>query len=156
MLNPKLVIITPAYNSEKWIASCIGSVISQTYGNIEHFIVDGKSADRTIDVIKSFQAENSQVKYISEKDNGIYDAMNKGIRLSSGNWIYFLGSDDILHDERVVESVLCTDENTSYDFIYGNVAFRGPEEFTNGKYNSFKLIRENICHQSIFYNRRLF
>ena len=96
--NPFFTIITASYNSEKTIAETITSVINQNFTDYEFLIIDGNSSDKTIAIIKDFvpkfEEKNICFKYISEKDKGIYDAWNKGIKLSKGMWISFLGSDD--------------------------------------------------------------
>ena len=91
-------IITATYNSEKTLERTIKSVLNQSYKNFEYIIIDGNSSDRTLSIVKEYEAEfssrNISFKYISESDKGIYDAWNKGIELATGDWISFLGSDD--------------------------------------------------------------
>lgn len=100
MINqyPFFSVITASYNSGKTIEDTIKSVLEQHFSNFEYIIVDGGSKDRTVEIIKKYEPcfldKNIQFKWISEKDNGIYDAWNKGVALSSGRWISFLGSDD--------------------------------------------------------------
>ena len=88
----KMTLITATYNSEKSIKDCLQSVASQTYKNIEHIIIDGSSTDKTMELVK---AAPSVTKYISEPDDGIYDAFNKGIKMAIGDVIGFLHSDDM-------------------------------------------------------------
>ncbi len=96
--NPFFTIITACFNSEKTIIDTINSVLNQSYTDYEFLIIDGKSKDKTVEIIESFipkfEEKGIFFTYLSEKDNGIYDAWNKGIKLSKGNWISFLGSDD--------------------------------------------------------------
>ncbi len=88
-------IITVCYNSEKTIERTIKSVLNQTESNYEYIIVDGGSTDKTLDIVKNYEdAFNGRLKYISEKDNGIYDAMNKGIGMAKGELIGLINSDD--------------------------------------------------------------
>lgn len=98
MDKPFFSIVTASYNSEKTIFDTISSVLNQGFSDFEYLIIDGNSTDKTLQIIQSFEAsfeeKNIKYSYISEKDNGIYDAWNKGIKLSSGKWISFLGSDD--------------------------------------------------------------
>lgn len=89
----KITLITATYNSEKNISDCLRSVAEQSYTNIEHLVIDGGSKDKTIEIVKSFP---SVTKYISEPDKGIYDALNKGIQLATGDVIGFVHSDDML------------------------------------------------------------
>ncbi len=102
MINPKITIITCTYNSEKYLAECIESVFSQTYKNIEHLFIDGKSTDRTVDIIKKYYSD--PVLY-SEKDKGIYDALNKGLLKATGDVIGCLHSDDIFFDQDCLSRV---------------------------------------------------
>ena len=96
----KISIITVVWNNERTIKNCIDSILSQTYQNIEYIIVDGKSTDRTVEIINSYGEKIS--KFISEKDKGIYDAMNKGISMASGEIIGILNSDDFYTDEKTI------------------------------------------------------
>jgi glycosyltransferase len=89
----KISIVTSVFNNKSYIEDCIKSVLNQTYQNIEYIIIDGGSTDGTLDVIKKYN--DKIAKWISEPDNGIYDALNKGIRLASGNIVGFLHADDV-------------------------------------------------------------
>ncbi len=94
-MKPKVSIVTPCLNSEKTIRDTIESVLYQTYKNIEYIIVDGSSTDNTVKIIKEYLPKfHGRMKFVSEKDNGIYNAMNKGIKMSSGNIIGIINSDD--------------------------------------------------------------
>lgn len=154
-----LSIIIPTYNSENTISDCLNSVISQTFTSFEVIIVDGLSGDNTLDIIKS--TNDLRIKIISEKDSGIYDAMNKGIGLSKGNWLYFLGSDDLLYTNTVLERISTTLMNTKNKVVYGNVAINGnagwaqDAEIYDGEFDLKKLLARNICHQAIFYKSEL-
>lgn len=118
----KISIITATYNSAKTISDCIASVNTQSYPNIEHIIIDGLSGDKTISIIKS--QSNRVEKIISEPDSGIYDAMNKGVRLASGDIIGLLNSDDIYSDENVLSDVMkCFNDDPDLDILYGNLVY---------------------------------
>ena len=93
----KVSIITVTYNSADTLQDCIDSVANQSYKNIEHIVIDGNSKDNTLEII---QNNNSVSRYISEPDNGLYDAMNKGLKLASGGVIGILNSDDI-YDNKI-------------------------------------------------------
>lgn len=95
---PEISIIIATYNSASTIRVALDSVREQKYQNWECIVVDGKSKDNTILIVEEFESIDSRFHHISEKDNGIYDAFNKGWKLSKGEWIYFLGSDDKLTD----------------------------------------------------------
>lgn len=118
MNNYKISVITVTLNSEKHIERCIKSVQSQTYQNIEHIIIDGKSNDNTINIINKNKNKNSKI--ISEKDNGIWHAMNKGIKNSSGDIICFLNSDDFFYPT-ALEIVNFYFNNHDIDFLFGTV-----------------------------------
>lgn len=117
----KVSIITVSYNSKSTIADTILSVISQTYTNIEHIIIDGASTDGTKEIINSFRSKISMV--VMEPDKGIYDAMNKGITLASGDIIGILNSDDFLASNDTIEKIAIAFEQEGCDAIIGNVDF---------------------------------
>ena len=118
----KISIITATHNSAQTISNCIISLNNQTYPDIEQIVIDGISMDNTLTIIKSLP--NRVVKMISEPDNGIYDAMNKGVSLSSGDVIGFLNSDDIYSDENVLSDVMeCFNADPDLDILYGNLVY---------------------------------
>lgn len=116
-------LITVTYNSGKTLPDSFQSILSQNYKNIEYIIVDGLSSDNTLSVIKNYEPQfMGRLKWISEKDNGIYDAMNKGIQMATGDIIGVLNSDDLLMDTNVLKDIaLAFDDET--DAIYGNLYF---------------------------------
>ncbi|MEI7505135.1 MAG: glycosyltransferase, partial [Paludibacter sp.] len=99
------------------------SIISQSFTDFEVHIIDGVSKDNTLEIVKSFNDKRIQI--LSEIDNGIYDAMNKGIKLAKGKWLYFLGSDDQLFDSRVLNEIYITSKHTRSKVIYGSVKILG-------------------------------
>lgn len=115
-------IITPSFNSSDYLERAIKSVLNQNYKNWEHIIIDGVSTDKTIDIVRMYP--DSRIKINIEKDNGIYDAMNKGIKMAKGDWLYFLGSDDWLYDEFVLEGVF-KDKEWTKGIVSGKIFFRG-------------------------------
>lgn len=115
----KISIITVCYNSASTIEKTIKSVASQTYKNIEYIIVDGNSKDNTIDIIKKH--ENNITKWISEPDKGLYDAMNKGLALATGDLIGILNSDDTFYSVNVIEEIAKFHENNNIDASVGNI-----------------------------------
>ena len=111
-------VITVTYNAEHTLARTMKSVQEQTYSHIEHIIVDGNSADGTVDLIKMF--ENEQTNWISEKDKGIYDAMNKATAMATGNYICYLNAGDTFYDENTVEKLIATAQQYHLpDILYG-------------------------------------
>lgn len=120
----KISIITVAYNSGNTIEDTIKSVLSQTYDNYEHIIVDGGSTDNTLEIIKQYEKKyDGKLKYVSEKDNGIYDAMNKGIKMSTGDVIGLLNSDDVYNNNKVLEKISLIILNNKCDGIYGDLTY---------------------------------
>lgn len=120
----KISIITVCYNSEKKIKDTIESVLNQTYKNYEYIIVDGKSKDNTLNIIKKYEKKfKGKLRYISEKDKGIFDAMNKGVQMSTGDIIGFINSDDILANNFVFEKIIRTFENNNCYGVYSDLLF---------------------------------
>jgi glycosyltransferase involved in cell wall biosynthesis len=117
----KVSIITVCFNSEKYIRTAIESVISQTYQEIEYIIIDGGSIDGTIDIIKSYGGKIS--KFISEPDSGIYDAMNKGIKMATGDIVGVVNSDDLLAQNTSIEMVVDAFKNNSVDSVYSDIFY---------------------------------
>lgn len=118
-MNPKFSIITVCFNSEKTIERTIVSVLSQSYKNFEYIIVDGASTDGTLNIIKSYTEKYpDKIKLISEKDNGIYDAMNKGIRVASGDLIGIVNSDDY-YEIDALENISRAYDGKKYEIVYG-------------------------------------
>ena len=103
-LTPKISIITVCLNAVNVIDAAINSVLGQTFPDVEYIVIDGGSVDGTVALLDKYQQQN-KVKYISEADAGIYDAMNKGIHLATGEWVYFLGSDDVFFDAEVLQRI---------------------------------------------------
>ncbi len=116
----KISIITATSNSQNFIGSNINSINDQTYKNYEHIIIDNNSQDNTLEIIKN---NGKNVKIISEKDNGIYDAFNKGIDLSTGEIISIINSDDYFADKKVLEEVSKVFNNYDVDIVYGDLKY---------------------------------
>lgn len=120
----KISIITVTYNSGRTIADTIKSVLEQTYPNIEYLVIDGASTDNTLEVVKQFEPLfNGRLRYISEKDHGIYDAMNKGIKMASGDVVGVLNSDDYFTSNDVIATVASQLDDISLDAVYGDIHF---------------------------------
>lgn len=117
----KVSIITIVYNNKRTIKDAIDSVQNQNYHNIEHIIVDGGSSDGTIELIEASLTSNT--RFISEKDNGLYDALNKGIRLATGDIIGILHSDDVFNSEEVVLDIVNAFTQNDTDSIYADLVY---------------------------------
>ena len=120
----KVSIITVTYNSEKYLADCIASVRRQTYSNIEHIIVDGKSTDGTLKIIQ--KNSGSLAHWISETDHGMYDAINKGIKMATGDIIGVLNSDDMLASADVIMDIVACFDEKRVDSVYGDLVYVDP------------------------------
>ena len=118
-LNIKISIITVSYNAVKTIEETINSVLNQSYSNIEYIIIDGGSRDGTVDIIKKYQDKINV--WISEPDKGIYDAMNKGIKLAKGDWIGIINSDDCYCIDAFDTILNTISKNPNAELIFGNL-----------------------------------
>ena len=120
----KITIITAVYNAAQTLADAMDSVLRQTYADIEYVVVDGGSKDGSVDVVRSYEPRfGGRMKWISEPDHGIYDAMNKGIRMATGDVVGVLNSDDYFTADDVVEQVAQTLADTQLDAVYGDIHF---------------------------------
>ncbi|MBK8442830.1 MAG: glycosyltransferase [Sphingobacteriales bacterium] len=149
---PLVSIIIPTFNQASTLERCILSVLEQHYPRVEFIIIDGGSDESTLRIIRQY--ESHLAYWISEADEGIYDAYNKGIARSTGDYLYFLGSDDQL-EKGVLQAVFgSTDRHC--DIIYGEVhAQNGPRQH-RGAFSPQRLVFETLCHQAVFYKRNLF
>jgi glycosyltransferase involved in cell wall biosynthesis len=157
MKLPFFSIIIPTFNSEKTLKHCLNSIVSQTFHDCEILLIDGLSEDSTIDIIKEYSSNFTGIHWISQKDQGIYDAMNKGLKVANGEWIYFLGSDDKLASNKVLEQIYLFDKR-GHNVVYGDVKIIGNttwakhNDIYNGLFDLQTFLKKNICHQAIFYN----
>ena len=120
----KISLITVCYNSEKTVEDTLKSVLQQNYENYEYIVIDGKSKDHTIDIVKKYEQKfDGRLKFISEPDKGIYDAMNKGIKLAKGDIIGILNSDDVLTNSSVFDKIVTAFKNNDVDGVYSNLVF---------------------------------
>lgn len=117
----KISIVTVCYNSEKHIKTAIESVINQTYPNIEYIVVDGASKDKTIEIIKSYG--NKITKFVSEPDKGIYDAMNKGFRMATGDYLAVINSDDFYINNNAIELVVNELNTKKTDSLFADLIY---------------------------------
>lgn len=149
--SPLITVIIPTFNCEEYVERAIQSVVEQTYQRLELIIVDGRSTDKTLDIIDRYKKDVSIL--ISEPDSGIYDAMNKGVKLAKGDWVYFLGADDILVNclHKVARNL-----KSSKTIYYGDVYLPSKNKVYSGRFKWHTLVSKNINHQSIFYPRQVF
>lgn len=158
--KPKISIITVVYNNVRDISYTLSSIAGQTYPNMEYIIVDGASTDGTLDVVKDYAEYVDTL--ISEKDDGIYDAMNKGLACATGDYVLFLNSGDELYNETTVQTIV--ERGKGADIIYGETKLvdenrqiigdrrhKAPQQFD---WKSFRY-GMNICHQAIYVKRAI-
>jgi len=120
----KISIVTATFNSASTIEDTIKSVLAQTYKDIEYIVVDGLSKDDTMEIVKRNEPKfEGRMRWVSEKDGGIYDAMNKGFRMATGDVIGILNSDDYYTSNEVLEQVASTLEDETLDAVYGDIHF---------------------------------
>ncbi|MES0303126.1 glycosyltransferase family 2 protein [Citrobacter sedlakii] len=155
----KVSIITVTYNSEKTLRDTLESVEIQSYKDIEYIIVDGGSTDNTMQVVNDFSTRVS--KCISEKDKGIYDALNKGILLASGEIIGFIHSDDILAQPNIIELIVKEFQSKQADIVYGDLVFVDKERLNivkrywkSGPFKRYKIALGWIPPHPSFYLKR--
>ncbi len=146
---PQITIITVCYNAEKDIEKTILSVINQTYDNIEYIVIDGGSNDGTLSVINKYASKIDKV--ISEPDKGIYDAMNKGIKLAKGDWINFMNAGDSYVDADVLKLV-SDNINNNCDIIYGDIIIEEEFAYYYVKAKPIEMLNTEMpfCHQTVF------
>ena len=161
--HPKFSIITVTYNAEKVLEDTIQSIVTQTYKNVEYILVDGGSTDGTLDIINKYRAHIHTV--VSEPDKGLYDAMNKGIRLATGDYLCFLNAGDGLHEDDTLQLMVHSISGTALpDVLYGETdivdaeghfvckrRLSAPERLTWKSFKKGML----VCHQAFFARRDL-
>lgn len=162
-LTPKFSVITVTYNAEAVLEDTIQSVISQTYRHVEYIIVDGASKDKTLSITDRYKNHIAQV--VSEPDKGLYDAMNKGIRLATGDYLCFLNAGDSFHEDDTLQQMVHTLTGSELpDVLYGETALvdkeghfvrmrrlSAPETLTWKSFKQGML----VCHQAFFAKRAL-
>jgi len=120
----KISVITISYNAENTIEKTLKSIKNQSYNNIEHIIIDGGSKDSTLEICNSFSHE---AKIISELDNGVYDAFNKGLKLATGDVVGFLNADDTFYNENSIQDIVDAFSINETDIVYGNLDYVNEE-----------------------------
>ncbi|OGB04861.1 MAG: glycosyl transferase [Burkholderiales bacterium RIFCSPHIGHO2_12_FULL_61_11] len=158
----KISVVTVCYNSALTIKDTLESVALQRYKDLEHLIVDGGSTDGTLEIIRAWREH--PVRLISESDEGIYDAMNKGIRLATGDVVAFLNADDYYKDADVLARVAKVMQAEQLDALYGDVEFfrPGQQDTVARRYNSGRFTADRLgwgwmpAHPALFVRRALF
>lgn len=152
-MERKLIsIIIPTYNCGHKIEGTLKSVLSQRRELFEIIVVDGLSTDGTVGIVQKYAGE---LKFVSERDGGTYEALNKGIGMASGKYLFFLGAGDCLRDG-VLERLAGSLPEEKLAFVYGNVYLMKHGRYYGGEFRKSDLRNRNICHQAIFYERTIF
>ena len=161
--QPTFSIITITYNAERWLERTILSVLSQSYPNIEYILIDGASKDKTLSIIDRYKDHIAKVT--SEPDKGLYDAMNKGIRLATGDYLCFLNAGDSFHEDDTLQQMVHTLPGSELpDVMYGETALVDKEghfvrmrRLSAPKMLTWKSFRQGmlVCHQAFFAKRTL-
>jgi glycosyltransferase involved in cell wall biosynthesis len=158
-LQPQFSIVVPTLNVASVVEGCLASIVRQSFGDFEVVVMDGGSTDRTLDVVADFKDSlGARLSVYTEKDSGIYDAMNRGVTRAHGEWLFFLGADDRFHSkDSLVQVASFIRENSASHFVYGDVILRSTSARYGGVFDLDALLfKRNICHQAIFYRRELF
>lgn len=156
MKEDLVTVVTVCFNAEAVIGKTMVSVLEQTYSSIEYILIDGQSTDRTLSVIHemepAFQAKGVSFRLLSEPDKGIYDAMNKGIRLATGRWINFMNAGDVFCDKNVLTNLFSSDIGDDVKLIYGDTLRQKSYGIVPSKGNSPEMVTQLMpaCHQSVF------
>lgn len=155
----KVTIITATYNSSKTLKETLDSLNAQTYQDIEYIVIDGASSDSTLDVLKNSATQISTL--VSEPDKGIYDALNKGIELATGDIIGFLHSDDMFAYSNVIKEIVDKFQSTQCDAVYGDLEYVSKDNISNvirlwksGNYHHSKLKMGWMPPHPTFYMKR--
>ena len=153
MLN-LISIITINYNNKPGLLKTIESVINQQFSDYEFIIIDGLSTDGSKEIIEQYK--NKLSYWVSEKDSGVYDAMNKGIKQAKGKYLFFLNSGDCLVDQNVLTSIAAQMSNTNYDIVYGDTIYSNNIIRYESKLSLYYLLNMGMCHQVQFIKKDLF
>lgn len=139
----------------QFLPAALESILQQDAANIEVLLIDNSSTDGISDYTANLNGRQSPIKLIVGKDKGIYDAMNKGIQLAAGKWLYFMGADDTIADDNVLQQILpeLTEAN---DIVYGDCIWMPEGRKEEGEWSYHRFITANINHQRIFYKKSLF
>jgi glycosyltransferase involved in cell wall biosynthesis len=149
--KPLISIVTVVLNGAATLERTFRSVFDQGFQDLDYVVIDGGSTDGSLDIIRKYESRIGH--WCSEPDDGLYDAMNKGVRAARGRWILFLGADDELVARLADIAPLLKDERTVY---YGDVYMPRRGVTYDGAFSAYKIMFKNICQQAIFYPRRVF
>lgn len=150
-MPPKVSIVTVTYNAGQLLEKTLANIEKLKYDNKEIIVVDGHSTDNTMMIVKRYAGMGIVTSYVSERDNGIYDAMNKGVRMCSGEWVIFMNAGDLFASDDVLQLVFGKKQQWEADIIYGDVVKNG--EVKQAPANYYLYHRMIFCHQCVFTRR---
>jgi len=148
---PQISVCIVVLNGNPHVTHAVESVLNQKYPALELIVVDGGSTDGTLEALRMYSKDISHL--ISEPDRGIYDAMNKACAIARGEWLIFLGCDDIMLDTLASFANSVKERDAVY---YGNVILKSTGEPYDGRFSKYRILEKNICHQAIFYPRQVY
>ncbi len=159
----KLSIIIPCFNQVDLLKDCLSSISRQSFNSYEIIVIDGNSTDGTKAFLKKV---SDSIKHVSEPDNGIYDAMNKGINMANGEWLYFMGVDDRFYDSELLDSFWVLITNKNVKIIAGKILYEFKEQdsffikrrkgLVKSSWSQKIWIKNTLHHQGTFYNKSIF
>lgn len=161
----KISVITSTFNSAATVSDTFESILRQTYKDVECIVVDGASRDGTVDIIREYEPRfGGRMLWVSERDNGLYDAMNKGIHMATGDIIGILNSDDFYTSRDVLETIVKVFESDGVDAVYGDIHFVAPDDLSTCKrYYSSSIFKRSLmkmgfmpAHPSFYCKRELY
>ena len=161
----KISIITATFNSASTVRDTFESVLAQTYDNIEYIVVDGLSKDNTVEIIKEYEPKfNGRMRWVSEKDKGLYDAMNKGIAMATGDVVGILNSDDFYTSDDALAVIADTMKDNSIDAVYGDIHFVNDDDLNKCvRYYSSAIFKRSLmriglmpAHPSFYCKREVY
>ena len=148
--NIRFSVITVMYNAGNFVEKTILSVVGQSYKNIQYVVIDGGSTDNTKDILKKYEQDIDVI--VSERDSGVYDAMNKGVSMADGDYVIFMNAGDRFASSTVLECMNNTVTNPGYVYYGDSIqVFADKKERRVEKTNALRITRFNICHQSLLY-----
>ena len=148
---PRITVATVVRNGAATLDRVMESVLALVGAQVEYVVVDGASSDGSVDIIRSHAKRLAG--WISEPDGGVYDAMNKALAMARGDWLIFIGADDILLPALASTATRLVDRDAIY---YGDVEIAGTGAVSGGRFNRYRLMQENICHQAVLYPRSVY
>lgn len=173
-MAPIVTIITITYHAGQLLEKTMLSILNQNYSDFEYLIIDGNSKDNTLEIIKHFEAEINEGMYtinpthfrwISESDKGLYDAMNKGLKMAKGDYVWFINAGDKIHSNKTLEIVInCFNKNPQCDVLYGKSLMIDQEDHILGDMRKIapeRLTKKNllnglvVCHQAVLVKKNI-